>query len=291
MAAILAAETLSLTLSAARPRKDLSFMATRLWRVNGRAGCMAALFLLTFALVWLPLGHGSQAAAGSVDYSIYAQLLMNYVRDGLVDYQGLSDNDDLLEDFLDMMAEAEPEEMSGPEQFAYYLNAYNAWTLKLVLRKYPDVSNTKVLGSLFVKPEDVKFVRIGKEEVSLGYIENEMLRARFQDPRIIFALCDASISSPPLRAEPYLPDSLEYQLDDATRNFINNHERNYLKGRVLYLSRVFFSHKEEFPQGIIKFVLKYALGAMGHKLAAIESVVKINSLPHDWSLNDIQQSQ
>ena len=243
---------------------------------------------LLAALAVLCLWAGpARAQSGAVDYGIYADLLAKYVLNKRVDYAGFKRERDRLDQFLEMMAQANPEQMSHYDQFAYYINAYNAWTIRLVLRKYPNLESIRDVGSLFTKPWQIRFVRIGKQEFTLDQIEHEILRPRFQDPRVHFAINCGAISCPPLRNEPYLGDTLDSQLDDATISFINDPERNYIKGKYLYVSKIFTWYKEDFPQGTVAFFLKYTIGKFHRDIDQNPKRLNVTYLPYDWTLNDL----
>ena len=87
-----------------------------------------------------------------VTHRIYAELLQKYVKDGLVDYQGFKNEEKRLDQYLQTLERVEVEALPHEEQFAFYINAYNAWTIKLILTKYPDIKSIKDLGSLFKTP-------------------------------------------------------------------------------------------------------------------------------------------
>lgn len=88
-------------------------------------------------------------STASVDNSLYAELLEKYVHKGAVDYQGFKNEEAKLDRYLKVLQETDPEALPRNEQFAFYINAYNAWTIKLILGAYPDIKSIKDLGSLF----------------------------------------------------------------------------------------------------------------------------------------------
>ena len=245
-----------------------------------------ALLLATFIFV-VNLGFQSLAtAAPAVDNSLYAELLQKYVADGKVDYAGFKSEETKLDRYLKILETVNPETLSRDAQFAYYINLYNAWTIKLILSAYPGIKSIKDLGSLFQSPWKKKIVRVDGDVITLDQVEHEILRPRFKDPRVHFAINCASRSCPPLRSEPYREDTLDRQLEDATRSFINNPKNFKLDGDELYVSRIFDWFSKDFQDDPLGFYLKYATGDLKKKLQAESDRIKVRYLDYDWSLND-----
>lgn len=240
---------------------------------------MAALALMVWA------AGPARAQTDPVDYGIYADLLAKYVQNKRVDYAGFKQEQEHFEQFLELMAQAKPEQMSHQDQFAYYINLYNAWTIRVVLRKYPNLDTIRDVGSLFTKPWQIKCVRIGEQIFTLDQIEHEILRPRFQDPRVHFAINNAAISCPPLRNEPYRGETLDAQLEDATISFVNDPERNYIKGKYLHVSKIFTWYKEDFTGRVVPFFLKYTIGKFHSDLEKNPKRINVTYLPYDWGLN------
>jgi hypothetical protein len=220
-----------------------------------------------------------------VDHSLYGELLSKYVNNGVVDYQGFKNEEAKLDEYLTVLENTNVSELSRDELFAFYVNAYNAWTIKLILSAYPGIKSIKDLGNIFKSPWEKEIVRINGKVLSLDGIEHEILRAQFKDPRVHFAVNCASKSCPPLIPEPYRGSTLNRQLDNATRAFINDPKSNYLKGNQLYVSRIFKWFSEDFNDDVVGFFLKYAEGDFKKELEAQKGKVKIVYLDYDWSLN------
>ncbi|MFP4531890.1 MAG: DUF547 domain-containing protein [Desulfobacterales bacterium] len=240
------------------------------------------LYILLAGVIAAPLW----AAAAPVDHSIYAALLEKYVQDGVVDYAGFQRAEDRLDRYLEILENTDVKKLSRNERFAFYTNAYNAWTIKLILTEYPDIDSIKDLGGFFTSPWEKEFVRINNDVVTLDHIEHDILRPEFKDPRVHFAINCAAESCPPLRSEPYAGSRLDQQLDDATRSFINDPQENYLKGDKLYVSRIFKWFSEDFEDDIIGFFIEYAEGDFKEKLNARKHELDVKYLDYDWSLND-----
>lgn len=145
---------------------------------------------------------GSKAAQ-EMDNRIYAGLLGKYVKNGLVNYHGFKNEEAKLDQYLKVLEGTDTKALSRDEQFAFHINAYNAWTIKLIVTGYPGVKSIKDLGSFFKSPWKKKICRIDGEVISLDQIEHGILRPRFKDPRVHFAINCAARSCPPLRSDPY----------------------------------------------------------------------------------------
>jgi hypothetical protein len=224
-------------------------------------------------------------ASFTVDNSVYAGLLSKYVKGGVVDYQGFKNEESKLDQYLKVLEKTDPSKLSRNEQFAFYINAYNAWTIKLILSGYPGVESIKDLGSIFKGPWKRKLARIDGDVVTLGHIEHDILRPKFKDPRVHFAINCASKGCPPLRSEPYRGDVLDQQLDEMARAFINDPKRNRLEGTTLYVSRIFKWFKGDFGNDIVGFFQKYAQGDLKKGLESSGEEIKVKYLAYDWSLN------
>jgi len=249
-------------------------------KYHGYEVCVGAL------LCFLIMGLTTTAlAAQGVDHSLYAGLLKKYVKDGVVNYQGFKNEESVLHKYLKALEEVDSKILSRNEQFAFYVNAYNSWTIKLILSGYPGIKSIKDLGSLFKSPWKKKICRIDGKIIALDDIEHNILRPRFKDPRVHFAINCAAKSCPPLRAKPYRGGELDQQLDEMTRAFINDLESNHLEDHTLYVSSIFKWFAEDFNKDIVGFFLKYAKGDLKEQLEANKEKIKVNYIDYDWSLN------
>ena len=226
-------------------------------------------------------------AAVSVDNSIWADLLSQYVVDGKVDYQGFQNDEDRLDAYLQILEQVSPDDLEEDERFAFYVNAYNAWTIKLILGKYPDLKSIKDLGSIFKSPWKKKLARIDGELITLDNIEHDILRPQFKDPRVHVAVNCASKSCPPLMAEPFSGAELDRQLDELSIAFVNDRTRNRLEGLNLKVSAIFKWFAEDFNGDVVGFFQKYAQGELKDRLDAEKDKIKLKYLDYDWSLNDL----
>lgn len=242
------------------------------------------LFLLFF------LCGASSVSLATVDdiHRSYGELLTNYVKDGAVDYQGLKKEEQKLDQYLALLSKTQPEELAHDHQLAFYINAYNAYTIKLILKNFKNgrpLKSIKKIGGLFTKPWSIKFCKIGGKIFSLDNIEHDIIRPKFNDPRVHFAINCAAKSCPPLISKPYFGDTLDKQLDENSASFMNDPGNNYLKGNTLYVTKIFKWFAEDFNNDPIVFIQKYANSDLRNQLETKKEKIKIKYLDYDWSLN------
>jgi hypothetical protein len=227
-----------------------------------------------------------QAQAGTVaDQALYAELLARHLKQGTVDYRGLKQDEALLDRYLESLARVAPEALPPAARFAHWVNAYNAWTLKLILKHYPGITSIKEAGSWLRSPWKLRFVRQHDRLLTLDEIEHDILRPQFKDPRVHFAINCASKGCPSLYPEPFDGNELARQLDDAARNFINDPARYRLEGETLYVSRIFDWFREDFNNDPLGFFKRYAQGPLAGQLAQKGDRLQVAYLEYDWSLN------
>ncbi|MBL8347392.1 MAG: DUF547 domain-containing protein [Rubrivivax sp.] len=202
-------------------------------------------------------------------------------------------------DALSAVPEATFAAWSKPQRMAFLINAYNAFTVELILTKYPKLESIKDLGSVFQSPWKPKWVPLLGTKVSLDDIEHEMLRKRgaYDDPRVHFAVNCASIGCPALREEAFVPDRLEAQLDEQALRFMSDRSRNRFnaqRGR-LEVSKIFDWFGEDFRLGhrgiasLPAFAAKYAdqlADAPAEREKVRGAQVDVAFLDYDWKLND-----
>ena len=165
---------------------------------------------------------------------------------------------------------------SQAEKKAFWLNAYNAWTIKLVLERYP-VSSIKDVSA---KPWDKRFIKIGANTHTLNDIENKIIRRQFKDARIHFAINCASISCPKLSNKAFTLLNVEKELDRLTKAFFET-DNVKLVEKSAQLSKIFEWHADDFIQeseSVLKFVEQYS-GMTFHPK------VKVSYLDYNWKLN------
>ncbi|MEW6364749.1 MAG: DUF547 domain-containing protein [Acidobacteriota bacterium] len=188
------------------------------------------------------------------------------------------------------MCHADYEKWSREQKLAFWINAYNASTLQLMLDHYPvhSIQSIGMLPGAAFQTSFIELPALRSEMMSLNDIEHEILRKTFREPRIHFAIVCASRGCPRLRLEAYRAADLDRQLDDAARSFIRDIGRNRLDQttRTLYLSSIFKRSREDFEAAagtIPAFVARYADPAVASAVHA--GNINIEFLDYDWSLN------
>lgn len=220
-----------------------------------------------------------------------------------VDYAALKRDDRALNAYLGELSAvtlAEFRNWPQDQQLAFLVNAYNAYTVKLVLTRYPALNSIKDIGSILQSPWKKEFFTLLGARRSLDGIEHGLIRAAgaFDEPRSYFALNCASIGCPMLREEAYAGARLESQLDSATRRFLADRSRNRYDASSgsLEISPIFDWYKADFEKGrggatsVNEFLARYADviadGAAGQALIR-RAHVPLRYLDYDWALNDI----
>lgn len=181
-----------------------------------------------------------------------------------VDYDGFKSNLGELESYLKHLSAVKRAEFDGfskDERMAFLINAYNAFTVKIILDHYP-VKSIKDIGSLFKNTWKIKFIPLLGEEINLDEIEHQNLRKNFSEPRVHFAVNCASIGCPALRGEAYTAGQLNAQLDDQAKLFLRDKSRNTFDAaaKTLKLSMIFKWFKEDFEKNggsVARFVAKF----------------------------------
>jgi Protein of unknown function, DUF547 len=214
-----------------------------------------------------------------------------------VDYAAFARDRAALKSVLDSysaVSAADFERWPPPQRMAFLINAYNAFTVELVLTKYPDLKSIKDLGSLLKSPWKQEFFSLLGAKHHLDWIEQEELRPKYADPRVHGALNCASIGCPALRNEAFTAARLEAQLDDGMLRFLGDRSRNRVKDGTLEVSPIFKWYREDFEKGHKGFskvedvFAKYAaaLTDKPDERARLEArALPIAFTDYDWSLN------
>jgi len=209
-----------------------------------------------------------------VSHKAWDVLLKKYVdKKGNVDYKSFKKEEATLQIYLEYLATNKPNNSSSKnEKLAYYINLYNAATVKLILDNYP----TKSIKSI-KSPWGKKWVKVGDELLSLGNIEHKILR-KMNEPRIHFAINCASYSCPKLINAAFTADNMEQELEQATIDFVNDTTRNKFDQKA-ELSEIFKWYKSDFTTNgtVLEYIAKYK---------KINTKSRIGYLDYDWSLNE-----
>lgn len=203
---------------------------------------------------------------------------------GMVNYKGFQKDRSDLDAYLKTLSETAPKKIrSENDQKAFWINAYNAYTVSLILQHYP-VKSIKDIGGNVYKintPWDIKFIRIGGEKYDLNNIEHKILRRKFDDPRIHFAIVCASVSCARLSRDAYTGDKLEAQLEAETKGFLNDKTKNNIRADKAELSKYFTWYRGDFTKkgSLVDYINKYSQ-------TKINDNTKINYLDYNWNLNE-----
>jgi hypothetical protein len=218
-----------------------------------------------------------------------------------VRYAGFAQDRAALKAYLDSLSAVSEAAFSGfgkPQQMALLINAYNAFTVELILTRWPKLASIKDIGSFLQSPWKPKWVPLLGGKVSLDDIEHQMLRqrGRYDDPRVHFAVNCASIGCPALREEAFSADRLEAQLDEQAQRFMSDRSRNrYDAARgKLEVSRIFDWFGEDFGLGhrgitsLTAFFARYAdqlADAPADRALIRAQKAEVGFLDYDWKLN------
>jgi len=249
-------------------------------------------------------------------YATYNSLLNQYVKNARANYEGFIDSRAEFETFLRTLGsvdESDFESWTEVQKLAFWINAYNAFTIKAIIDHYPIKRSFSLVG-IFYAPSDsilqikgvwtkLQFRAVGKM-VTLDEIEHQILRKKFNEPRIHMAINCASISCPDLRNEAYTPGRLEEQLINASINFVNNPDKgvyvNEQRKKVKF-SKIFKWFGDDFinnygsnklfnnyslkENAVLNFTSDY-LESEEIKEYLMSNKLKIGYLSYDWHLNE-----
>jgi hypothetical protein len=252
------------------------------------------LCLLLSGAAWAQFDHGHAA---------WDALLRKHVRwlpdqkRSRVDYAGFQADRAALKAVLGALSavpKADFDRFSREQQMAFLINAYNAYTVELILTRWPDLKSIKDLGSLLKSPWKIEFFSLLGGPRHLDWIEHEMLRPRYQEPRVHAAVNCASIGCPALRPEAFVAARLEAQLEDGMMRFMADRTRNRVEGGKVQVSMIFKWFREDFEQGHQGFskvedvFARYASQLSDRpdeQLRLRERTLPVAYLDYDWSLN------
>lgn len=224
------------------------------------------------------------------DNSLFTQVLRENVKDASVNYKAIK-ADKRFADYIALLQKTDPNTISKKNRLAFWINVYNAFTIKTVVDQYPIKSimskTAYVLGkSNFQK----KLVMINGVQYSLNDVENDIIRP-YGDPRIHFSINCAALSCPPLRAEAFEPTRLSEQMDEQTRDFLNDPQKNSFDfgKKQAKLSKIFDWFKEDFEKyttSVPEFISRYLPAEQAQQFRNAGKSFKIDYYGYNWNLND-----
>lgn len=213
-------------------------------------------------------------------HKLWTEILKTHVtKDGTVNYQTLQKDPEKLENYISKLDEFCSNKMiqslEKGAQLAFWINAYNAFTVDLIIKHYPVTSIKEIKN-----PWKQRLWKLGNTMYSLGEIEHDILR-KMKEPRIHFAIVCASYSCPKLLNEAYNTDNIEQQLSNASKDFLSDQKRNYITKDTLKISKIFDWFSRDFKQNgsLIDFLNLYASVEISPK-------AKISYQDYNWALNE-----
>ena len=220
-----------------------------------------------------------------------------------VDYEGFAEARQMLAAYLGQLASVtrvDFDRWSVAEQLAFLMNAYNAWTIDLILEHHPGIESIRDIGFLPGAAWRLRRVELFGRKLSLDTLEHDMIRGwdRFREPRIHFAVNCAAVGCPALSDRAYIGATLDEQLDRNTRLFLTDRSRNYAIQDDLYVSPIFRWYQEDFQDGwggyasLPTFLAEYGevLGlSEAQKAALMSGQTRIRFSRYDWSLNSLDR--
>lgn len=268
--------------------------------------------ILSYLLAAVLMISSTAVLAFDHQHPLFTQVLSDVVKlsdnkkQSRVDYGQLFKQPKPLEQYLALLSsvtKSEYQSWTDDEQLSFLINAYNGFTLQLIIQHYGKFQKGKAgsikdLGRFFSSPWKRTFFTLLDEKRSLDEVEHKMIRVWFQRPRIHSALVCAAVSCPPLRNQAFVADKLDQQLDDQMRQFLSDDQRNTIKLRDnrVYLSSIFKWYGEDFEKGqqgfnSLKDLIKVYQSDLADGPQQLTWLQKqdftIGYLDYDWRLNDI----
>ncbi|XQW83497.1 DUF547 domain-containing protein [Thalassotalea piscium] len=265
---------------------------------------LTALLLGSFVLI---TSFTSQAKSMHQDWNTLLKkhvVAINHNHSTEIDYAAIKNEHKQLKAYLDSLSAITENEFNAwgkSKQLAFLINAYNAWTVELIVSNfasedYPDLKSIKDLGNFFSSPWSKDFVPLLGKTRSLDDIEHGLIRGsgKYNDPRIHFAVNCASVGCPALREEAYTAEKLDSQLEMQTIRFLSDETRNKVDQNTLKLSSIFKWYGDDFAKGfrgantLGQFMVLYSdalkLNDSQQKILK-NNDMKIKFLAYDWHLN------
>ncbi len=263
----------------------------------GSIGILGSSVFLMASLVW---SQGARDSSMDFDHShsLWTEVLRKYVTVrgpvSQVNYVGLKRDSGKLQTYLRKLEAIDKKKFNSWNQrqkYVFWVNAYNAYTVKLIIDNYP-LDSIKDLGTFFPlrTPWEKKFFTLLGEKRHLDEIEHKILRVKFNEPRTHFAVNCASIGCPALLNEAFTENKLEKQLEKQTKSFLRDTSRNHIQGGTLKISKIFKWFKEDFTKGeqtVQRFVSKYITDDPAIKAKLYGGKLSISYSAYNWSLNKI----
>lgn len=255
-----------------------------------------------FAVATAPAGTtvwAQSTPTTTFDHGAFDALLRTHVVDGMVDYAAFK-SAATFKSYLSALAKQDPNALPRAEQLAFWINAYNAYTIQLIFKhdERKSIRNiNKTIGLKLKGPWSEPLARVGGKDYTLDDIEHKIIRPAYNEPRIHFALVCAAMGCPPLRREAYTGARLESQLESQGAEFLlrsPTKNRVDVAGKTFYHSMIFGYYKGDFG-GTVAAAGKYAarwFPAGSPERRLLESgVFKAVETNYDWTLNSQENAR
>ena len=241
--------------------------------------------ILAFTLIY-------NSSSFSQSHKLFKDILKDHVNNGLVDYKNLR-ADKRLDEYLNYLSSTDPASLDRTDELVFWINAYNAFTLKVIVDNYPvkSIRDIKTSGKKVETIWDEQFISISGKNYSLNDIEHKILRTEFNEPRIHFAVVCASLSCPELLNEAFEGETIDKQLNQQAIRFLSNKNRNEfnLKNRTAYLSMIFNWFKDDFGTNdgeVLLFLSKFLDNKIKDDIINNSVMWQISYKNYDWNLNE-----
>ena len=242
---------------------------------------------------------GTPAWSASFDHSAFDALLTRHVANAMVDYDAFQASPEFPK-YLAALAQADPAALDDQERLAFWINAYNAYTIQLINthRERDSIRNiNKTLGVAAKGPWHEKLVKAGRQVYHLDNVEHDIIRKQWKEPRIHFALVCAAMGCPPLRSEAYTGSKLEGQLADQARKFLLESpakNRVDVKTGTVHGSIIYVKYYREDFGSTDASIGKYLAGFYAdgpEKQLLLFGKFKLTETDYNWTLNSQEQAQ
>ncbi|CAI8159980.1 MAG: Uncharacterised protein [Pseudidiomarina mangrovi] len=253
----------------------------------------------------LLIANTALADAFDHQHKQFTELLQKHVvsydaqRKSAVDYGTLAADSASLQGYLESISAVSNghyDEWTDAQQLAFLINAYNAFTLQLIVQNYDqftsgEADSIRDLGGLFSSPWQQEFFVLLGQQRSLDWLEHEKIRVDFTEPRIHAALVCAALSCPKLRTEAYQADVLQSQLEDQLVTFLSDRDYHGFDADGLYLSKIFDWYNEDFESGgrlgLLRYFQPYAGVLTDGQLSQLPITTRLRFVDYDWTLNSV----
>lgn len=234
--------------------------------------------------LWSYWDQSNESNSGTISHATWQQFLDNYIvidgQNHLIRYQTVSSNDrSQLKQYIEQLANTDPRQFSQAEQYAYWVNLYNAITVELILDAYPVKSITKLGGLFSFGPWGDEVITINGKALTLNDIEHRILRPIWQDPRTHYAVNCASLGCPNLQTQAFTAENTEALLERAAHEFVNSDKGVLVRQNKLQLSSIYDWFIADFgtQEQLIEHLNQYRTQPLSN--------VKNIDYEYDWALN------